>query len=302
MDIISSVLDRVKLSSAVYFKSDFAAPWGMEIPQGPYAQFHMVTNGFCLLKINDKSIQLRTGDIVVFPLGTKHWIADMPNSKRTSGQKVVQSIMNGSSIFKGCNFATTLICGHFEFDRTFDHAFIQELPDLIHITGLERKELLWLDSISNLIIKETETKKPGGELMLRKLGEILFMHTLRAYLEKNNSKKGFMAAIQDQKIGIALKTIHKSPELPMTLSSLAQIAGISRTGFSTRFRTLVGDTPMGYITKWRMIEAKRLLNESDESVGEIAERVGYRSEAAFNRVFKKQVSQTPLKYRKSVLT
>ena len=191
MDIISSVLERVKLSSTVYFKSDFSSPWGMEIPQGPYAQFHMVTNGICFLKCGDKSIQLRTGDIVVFPFGANHWIADKPKSKKIIGQEVVQSILNGNSIFKGDNFATTLICGHFKFDRNFEHAFIQELPDIIHITGSERKELLWLDSISNLIIKETEAKKPGAEVLLRKLGEILFIHALRAHIEKNSSKKVF---------------------------------------------------------------------------------------------------------------
>ncbi|MGI9551203.1 MAG: AraC family transcriptional regulator [Aurantibacter sp.] len=300
MDIISSVLERVTLTSAVYFKSDFAAPWGMEVPQGPFAQFHMVTGGLCILKVNKKMIQLRAGDIIVFPLGTKHWLADSPNSTRKNGQEVVQSVFNGKSVFAGRHAATTLICGHFEFDRTFDHAFIQELPNVIHITGIERKELSWLDSVSNLIVKETESKKPGGEVLLRKLGEILFIHTLRAYIERNGSKKGFMAAIQDKKIGIALKTIHNNPENRMTLASLAQIAGISRTSFSNRFRTLIGDTPMGYITKWRIIEAKRLLKESDRSVGEIAEKVGYKSEAAFNRVFKKQVALTPLKFRKSV--
>ena len=108
MDVLSTVLKKVKLSSTVYFKSDFASPWGMDIPKGPYAQFHIVTRGQCILQTKEKSIQLFSGDIVVFPLGTSHWLADTESSSLTSGQEVVQSIVNGNSLFEGNQVATTL--------------------------------------------------------------------------------------------------------------------------------------------------------------------------------------------------
>ena len=300
MDVISTILEKLKLSSAIYFKSDFAAPWGMDILSGAFAQFHMLAEGQCTLATSKQKIKLKAGDIIIFPQGTAHWIADKIKSKRRDGQEVVAEILNGNSVFTGTKLATTLVCGHFEFDRNFDHPFIHELPEIIHITEDEINELPWLRTVTDLIIKETQSKKAGSDILQKKLGEILFIHSIRAYMHQQQLKQGFLAAIQDRKIGTALKAIHQHPDQDWQLSSLARIAGMSRTGFSNQFKALLGETPLTYITNWRIAEAKGLLEESKKSVGEIAESVGYRSEAAFNRVFKKRVALTPLKYRKSV--
>ena len=301
MDVLSDILKKVKLSSAIYFKSDFSSPWGMDIPKGPFAQFHIVTRGQCVLKTKDRTIQLFAGDIVVFPLGTSHWLADNESSERKNGQEVVHSIINGKSLFEGDYISTTLICGHFEFDKSMDHPFVKELPEIIHITDSEKKELLWLESITNLVIQEAGNEKSGSNVIVNKLGEVLFIYTLRAFIQRKITEKGFLAAIQDERISKVLKAIHNSPEKDWQLYSLAQIAGMSRTGFSNQFKALVGETPLNYITQWRILQAKELLQESNKSVGEIAEEVGYMSEAAFNRVFKKRVTQTPLKYRQALL-
>jgi len=299
MDPLSEVFTKIKLSSAVYFKSDFTSPWGMDIPKGPFAQFHIVTRGQCILKTHNESLSLFTGDIVIFPLGTSHWIADSASSQLENGQVAVESIMKGASLFKGDIVATTLICGHFDFDRNMDHPFIKELPEVIHITDAERKEKVWLESIANLIIQEAGSDSAGNSIIVNKLGEVLFIHAIRAFFEKNTGNKGFLAAIQDDRIGKALQAIHASPNTDWSLVTLAKVSGMSRTSFSNHFKALVGDTPLTYITKWRVLQARELLKETSHSVGEIAERVGYQSEAAFNRVFKKMVAQTPLRYRKS---
>ena len=141
----------------------------------------------------------------------------------------------------------------------------------------------------------------GSGVIVNKLGEVLFVYTLRAYIEKNKPSKGFIAAIQDKRISRVLKEIHSSPENDWQLEQLARIAGMSRTSFANRFKVLIGDTPFSYITQWRLLQAKELLKESSLSVGEIAGQVGYQSEAAFNRVFKKRFYQTPLKFRQSIL-
>ena len=301
MDVLSDILSKVKLSSVVYFKSDFSEPWGMEIPKGPFAQFHIVTKGQCVLRTKDKSIQLFTGDIVVFPLGASHWLANKENSKRYQGQDVVESILLGKSLFEGDKLSTTLVCGHFEFDKGLDHPFIKELPSIIHINDTDLKQFSWLKSITDLVIEEAEKEQPGSGVIVNKLGEILFVHTLRAFIEKNKSSNGFIAAIQDERISKVLKEIHSSPQNDWKLEQLAFIAAMSRTSFTNRFKTLTGETPFSYITQWRLLRAKELLEVSSLSVGEIAEQVGYQSEAAFNRVFKKRVSQTPLKFRQSIL-
>jgi len=301
MDILSDILSKVKLSSVVYFKSDFSEPWGMDVPKGPFAQFHIVTKGQCVLKTKEKSIRLFAGDIVVFPFGASHWLANNEKSKRYQGQDVVQSILSGKSLFEGGQLSTTLVCGHFEFDRSLDHPFIKELPSIIHIKDTDLKQFSWLKSITDLVIEEAGKEQSGSGVIVNKLGEILFVHTLRAFIEKNKSKDGFIAAIQDERISKVLKEIHSSAQQDWNLEQLAQIGGMSRTGFANRFKSLTGETPFNYITQWRLLKAKELLEESSLSVGEIAEQVGYQSEAAFNRVFKKRISQTPLKYRQSIL-
>ncbi len=297
MDVLSDILSKVKLSSTVYFKSDFASPWGMEVSKGRFAQFHMVTRGQCVLRFKKKNIQLFAGDMVIFPLGNNHSIADKETSWLHDGQTVVQGIMNGKAFFSGNKVATTLVCGHFDYDKNMDHPFIKELPELIYISENEKKDLSWLESITNLVILEANNNLSGSDAIVNRLGEVLFIHALRAYLLKNESGSGFIAALKDERISKSLKAIHESPGKAWQLESLARISGMSRTSFSNRFKTLIGETPLNYITQWRILQAKELLTEGNKTVGEIAEYVGYQSEAAFNRVFKKRVKQTPLKYR-----
>jgi len=301
MDLLSDILAKVKLSSVVYFKSDFSEPWGMDIPKGPFAQFHIIVKGQCILRTKVKSIQLFAGDIVVFPFGASHWLANNKKSKRFQGQEVVKSVMSGKSIFEGEHLSTTLVCGHFEFDRDMDHPFIQELPSIMHIKDTDLKQFSWLKNVADLVIEEAGKEQSGSGIIVNKLGEILFVHALRAFIEKNKSERGFIAAIQDERISKVLKEIHSSIEKDWSLEQLAQIAAMSRTSFANRFKILVGQTPFNYITQWRVLRAKELLEESKLSVGEIAEEVGYRSEAAFNRVFKKRVLVTPLKFRQGVV-
>ena len=300
MDVLSDILSKVKLSSVVYFKSDFSTPWGMDIPKGPFAQFHIVTRGQCVLKTKNESIQLFRGDIIVFPFGDNHWLASDKKSKLYGGKEVVESVLSGKSLFEGNDISTTLVCGHFEFDRNLDHPFIKELPSMIKISDSDMKQFHWLKNISDLVIGEAGKEQAGSNIIVNKLGEILFIHTLRAFIEKNRLESGFMAAIQDERISKVLKAIHSSPEKDWQLESLAQIGGMSRTSFTNRFKTLVGETPFYYLTQWRILQAKELLTESQLSVGAIAAEVGYQSEAAFNRVFKKRVEQTPLKFRHNI--
>ncbi len=297
MDVLSDILKKIKLSSAIYFESDFSSPWGMTIPKGRFAQFHIVTKGQCLMKTEDRKIQLLEGDIIVFPFGTSHSLADFESGVYKNGQEVVAGIMDGKPVFVGDRISTRLVCGHFQFDRNMEHPFIQELPAVIHISGIEKNEFAWLESITDLIIQEAGNDNPGKDTIMNKLGEVLFVHVLRTYLQKNSKKKGFIAAMQDKRIGRVLKSIHRSPEKDWQLPTLAKVAGMSRTSFSNHFKRLTGETPFRYITQWRMLQAKELLLESNIPVGEIAERVGYQSEAAFNRVFKKNAKRTPLKFR-----
>ncbi len=299
MDALSSLLEIIKIKSAVYFKADFSSPWGMSISTSDVAQFHMVVKGKCLLKINqEETVKLHAGDIVIFPTGDAHWLADSENSKKEDGLHVVTSIQQNKPIFKGEHFATTLICGHFEFDKNLDPFFLKSLPSFIHITGIKQKEFTWLETITNLIMSESDTGLLGKSIAVNKLAEVLFIHSIRAYILQNTEKTGFFAALKNPKLSRVLKSIHKNPQYRWNLENLAKEAGMSRTLFANKFRDIVGETPHHYITNWRIVKAKKYLKESTVSIAEIAERVGYSSEAAFNRTFKKKVQKTPALYRR----
>ena len=302
MDALSSIFDIIKLKSAVYFKSDFSSPWGMDISKGPYAQFHMIVKGKCILNLkNKKAIELYAGDIVIFPFGEAHWLADNQNSKKVGGLKVVESIRNNNPIFKGNDHATTMICGHFEFDRNIEHSFIRSLPQYIHISDMDRKEFSWLESISNLIMRESGSDRLGNTIAVNRLAEVLFIHSIRAYILQNNDNIGLFTALKNPKLSNVLKLIHSKPEYNWNLDNLAHEAGMSRTLFANKFRETVGETPLLYIRNWRIIKAKQFLKEGSDSISEVAEKVGYSSEAAFNRVFKKKVHKTPAVYRRTAL-
>ena len=199
MDALSDVLELIRLKSAVYFRRDFANPWGMDVPDGPYAQFHLVVRGRCLVQreCDAQPCVLYAGDIVVFPFGEKHWIADSKNVKLLSGQEVVQSIMKNHNPFEGEDCSTTLVCGHFEFSRDIDHPLLRSLPPFFHITDSERHDLSWLESVTSMIFQEKDSGKPGAEIVANRLGEVLFIHVLRSFISQENSNgNNFFACLK----------------------------------------------------------------------------------------------------------
>lgn len=298
MDGLSAVLDQIRLNSVVYFKSNFAPSWGMDVAQGPFAQFHIIAEGDCCFKCEGQESKVLTaGDILIFPNGTAHWLAHTAGSSKLNGQDVVSSIMQGRSVFQTEDTATTLICGHFEFDRTVDHPFLTSLPDIIHIKNIEEGDFPWILNIANLLITETQTDSTGSSVIVERLAEALFISAIRYYISQHHSQP-FLAALYDQKISTTLQLIHASPEKDWSLDNLSKEAGMSRTSFANHFRNKVGQTPMHYLTKWRMLIARRILEESQESISDIAERVGYGSEPAFSRAFKKVVNETPARFRR----
>lgn len=299
MDGLSAVLDQIRLKSTIYFKSAFKPFWGMEIPQGPFAQFHIIAEGDCCFQYgNEDPQQLHAGDILIFPNGTAHWLAHRREAPKLNGQEVVTSVQQGKSVFYGQHTATTIICGHFEFDRTVDHPFITSLPDIIHIGDMEHNDHKRLVSLADLLVQETQREAIGSNIISQRLAEALFINAIRYYIEQAHEQP-FMAALFDQKISSVLQQIHAYPEKDWSLDNMSRVAGMSRSSFANHFREKVGQTPGQYLTNWRMLLAQRILSESEYPIDEIAEKVGYSSEPSFTRAFKKHLQQTPAKFRRA---
>jgi len=304
MDAMSDILRMIRLTGVVYFRSDFTKPWGMNINKSHVAQFHLVARGRCYLYIEDadEMVELIAGDAVVFPHGGAHWLADEPDRKRISGKKVVASIQENEPIFQdGEDVCTTLVCGHFEFSRDIEHPFIEALPKFIHVSDTAQRQFSWLENATKVIFQETDSGNPGAEVVAERLAEVLFIQLLRSYIvSRGGEEEGFLTALNDRDISNALKLMHSMPEEPWTLNSISKKIGMSRSSFAERFKHYVGITPMDYLTKWRMQRARDLLSNSDLSLSVISRKIGYTSEPAFNRAFKKQFKETPGALRRAV--
>jgi AraC-like DNA-binding protein len=301
MDALSGVLESAKLKTVVYPKFSFTSSWGIEMEQDSRSQFWRLLKGTCYLRVpGEKDIEMNVGDIVCIPHGSKHFISGRSDNICIPASQFGKAYHIGKPLFQGKDEETILMGGHFEFTPSVQHPFIKSLPKVIHINTT--KELnLWLEQAALMMNEEISSEKIGSKLILGRLVDILFVLIIRAYVEQVDIKEGFLMALKDNRISNSLKSIHQSPEKDWTLNQLAMTAGMSRSLYCREFKRLVGETPLSYLTDWRILKSKEILSESKENISEIASRVGYQSEAAFNRLFKSKVGETPASYRRKIL-
>jgi len=303
MDALSSVLDIIAMKGGVYFNCFLAGRWGMEVQAKQLAEFHIVSRGHCWLRMYDRAadLQLQTGDIVFFPHGHAHAILSHPDSPMQNATAFLKHAMPdfGPLVIGSAEEAQTeLLCGYFDFQNCPNHLFLSALPSLIHIRNPADQELCWLTQIIAMLGYETSNQLQGRTAIVQHLVEVMFAHLIRAYVRQNNSDACILKAMADQKIGKCLNAIHQDVASAWTIEQLAQISGMSRTAFISRFQQLSGFNPGDYLTQLRMLKAQRLLPLSDSGLVDIAIQVGYQSEAAFSKAFKRFAGISPGAYKK----
>jgi AraC-like DNA-binding protein len=303
LDVLSDILNSIRLGGGVRFRCELSAPWGMAMPASPAAEFHVIVRGSCWLRVpGDKEpIALQGGDVVAFLHGGAHRLADAPQRDA----RPIGEILEGQSLehygpvtHGGGGLPAAVLCGYFEFDRDSLHPLVAALPAFIHLRGTDTSEFAWLQTALNFMIHETQAARPGAEAVVNRLAGVLFVQMVRAYVERAKSPPAMLAALADKPVGATLALMHEAPAQPWTLETLARRAGISRSLLAARFHQLVGQTPMQYLTLWRMQLARKLLAETALSTAAVAERAGYQSEAAFSKAFKKAVGKGPGAYRR----
>lgn len=305
MDTLTEVLKSVQLHSTVHCRSDLSAPWGIQIDGTNQAAFHVILRGSCWLEIEDRKelIPLVGGDLVVLPKGTAHCLRDALDSPLVRLEDLLADRPCKGQLrmqYGGGGTPTTILCGNARFEHHEMNPLLPALPSLILIQGEDGKAVEWLDSTLQAIACETASNRPGAEMMITYLSNILFIQAIRAYLAslKQQDDGGWLRALLDPQLSAVLTLIHQSPEKNWTVDSLAKQVNLSRSTFAARFKELVGEAPLQYLTQWRMYCAARLLRSSDLPLIAIAEQVGYESEAAFSKAFKRQIRQSPGEYRK----
>ncbi len=298
-DPLGETLYRLRLDGSLYAQSDLTAPWGVSMPVLPgKMMFHIITQGQCYLQVADKEpLLLRQGSLVLIPHGRGHRIMDVPGSDITDFFDLpVKRISERyeSLRFGGDGAATKLTCCVMSFDHVAGQQLIAQLPEVLHIDAWESDIDRWLQHTLGFIAREASTQKPGGQTIITHLADILVIQAIRSWIDSApEANQGWLAALRDKHIGSALMAIHRAPEKNWTVDLLAKEVGLSRSGFSARFTELVGQSAMRYLTQWRMQLARAKLLENKISLAELAEQLGYQSEAAFARAFKRIMGIPP---------
>ena len=308
MDVLSDILAALRFRGSLYFSTEFHPPWAVRVPRfRRVARFHMVIRGACWVRVEKGGdpVRLETGDIILVTHGAEHVIADAPETPSRTVDDVVKAAGftgRGALVIGDTDSGapTRLLCGHFEFDDDVDHPLLQRLPPALVVRGDEEARNYPLQDAFRLIVREVREGHPGHEAVVARLSEILFVQVVRTWARRAEHDRGVLAALADPRLGVALEAIHSEPRARWTLETLSRRAAMGRSAFVERFGSVVGETPLRYLTRWRIQVAKRLLADPGLGLEQIAERVGYESAAAFSRVFKKTAGVSPGQYRRNV--
>jgi AraC-like DNA-binding protein len=336
MDVLSEVLRVVRLSGVVHFRAEFTRPWAivssapealvgrLKVAAGSVTPFHIVIGGACWVSCGKlPPVKAETGDVIVVPRGDQHVmtsdvgltpvpIAEIYRQPSTDHIAVIN--------YGGPGEAARFICGYLHSDQPFT-PLLESLPGLIFVRlrngmvtleipgseagagappAVQSHEAKWWQATLDYFISEATVPGPGNRAVLARLSELLFMEVVRWHLRYlSDGRRGWLAALNDAQVGRAITLFHAEPARPWTVDELAQRVAMSRAAFANRFVELVGEPPMQYLTGWRMHLARRLLRDSTLTLAGVAGRVGYESEAAFNRAFRRLVGTPPATWRRA---
>ncbi len=304
MDVLSDILDHLEMQGSLYFCTVYGAPWSIDVPaDSNVCRFHVIVQGPCHVTVPDTGDTdvLSKGDLVLIPHGNGHWLRSHVDAPPRPLSEVLDE---GTLSDDGClrwggeGPATRMVCGYFGFDKDATHPLLQALPGLITVRATSSYDFSWIDNLTRFISQEAGSGRPGSNAISRRLSEILFIQVIRHYADHAGAAVPVLSAIAHPQVGRGLQAMHKDPGNAWTVEALAQEAAMSRTAFAMKFHELMTSTPMQYLTQLRMRHARELLR-SDQSTGMIAATVGYHSEAAFHRAFKKTYGVGPGAYRRS---
>jgi AraC-like DNA-binding protein len=307
-------LKVVKLEGAIYYNAEFTAPWCFRAPAsrvlaphfspggGHVIIYHLLTEGqgFAGLE-HGQRVPLTAGDIVIFPHGDSHIVGNGVQIEPVDLERELHRIFS-----QGLNLAraggggefTKFVCGYMSCDPQLSRVFLTGLPAMLKVNVRDGAAGQWLEDLIRFSVREIDASRAGGDAVLAKLSEVLFVETLRRYIaELPREQTGWLAGARDPEVGKALALMHRHPAQPWTIGDLAREVGLSRSVLAERFRHYLGEPTISYLTRWRLQLGAQMLKASSRSVAEIAAEVGYESEAAFTRAFKREYLVPPARFR-----
>ena len=315
MDALSEALKSVHMTGAIFYHAECTAPWGFRVPHvkdvahvlAPGTErlvsYHLVTEGKAVVMFPEATIPVEAGDVLVIPHGDAHTVSNgSPATFIDSGATLGKYLAGELTTMRlgGGGERTRFVCGYFGCERHADRLFLAGLPLMLKISirGDEAGE--WLEHSVRHLVSEAASGRPGQSVLLSKMADALFVEILRRYMEQLPPEQtGWLAGARDAVVGAALALIHSKPFQHWTTATLAQEAGASRSVLAQRFQLYLGELPLAYLARWRLQLAARLLQTTREPVLQVATQVGYESEAAFNRAFKREFALAPGQFRKT---
>lgn len=314
MDALSQTLRVVRLVGAIFLHGRFSAPWCYQAPHAdaaapflePTAErvviFHMITEGECWVELGDaEPLRLVAGDVVVFPQGHPHRMGSAPGLPPASGARLHEVLARRPRLlaYGGGGATTKLVCGYLACDARLARMLLAGLPPVLKVSVRGSDAGLWLEASVRYALAEARSPRPGGQGLLAKLAEVLFIEVLRIHMnEQSGERTGWLAGVNDRIVGAALRALHAEPARAWTLEALAQEACSSRSVLAERFSQLVGQSPMQYLAQWRMLLATNLLARSNAPLAQIAEEIGYQTDTAFSRAFRREYGMPPAAWRR----
>jgi AraC-like DNA-binding protein len=319
-DTLSDVLKTVRLTGAAYFDIAAQEPWSVHSPARdlilprilPGADhliaYHVVTAGRCFASLDGgEAVPLETGEVVVFTnadphimssksgMGAEPPTADMIDIADAGLLPFQVNLVNGGAV------SARLVCGYLACDAKPFNPLLEALPPMLKAGDPRRNDNGWLGQFIHFAVAEVAEKRAGSQSVLTKLSELMFIDVVRRYIEALPPQKtGWLAGLRDPAVGKALALIHSRPSFNWTIEGLARQCGTSRTVMAERFVQFVGVPPMHYLARWRMQIASEMLNRGNSNMATIAAEIGYESEAAFSRAFKKMLGVSPSAWRQGI--
>jgi AraC-like DNA-binding protein len=317
MDALSQTLSVVRLVGAIFLHGRFTAPWCYQSPHAdaaaPYLEptaervviFHLVTEGECWVELgNLPPMLLVAGDAVLFPQGDAHKMGSQPGLPPASGARLNEVLARRPRLlsYGGGGATTKLVCGYLACDARLARMLLTGLAPVVKVGVRGSNSGIWLEASLRYALAEARSPRPGGHGVLAKLAEVLFIEVLRIHMnEQTDGRTGWLAGVNDRVVGAALRALHAEPARAWTLEDLARVANSSRSVLAERFQHLVGQAPMQYLAQWRMLLATNLLTQSNAPLARIAEDVGYQTDTAFSRAFRREYGLPPAAWRRRQL-
>jgi AraC-like DNA-binding protein len=303
MDVLAEVIHLLRTQGRLYGRLEFTAPWGFTFP-GDKGICLMVTRGACCLGVDHQAlVPLVGGDFVFLPAPHRY-------SLRSNPEVVVRSVLDVSSpaAFQqtrvitagGGGMPTSVIAGCFTFATPESEWLVKDLPPILQVSASAAHAPPWFQSTLQFIATELGQDLPGAAVIVDRLAEVLFVQALRTHIHAPypEGNPSWLRGLADPHIAAALRLIHAEPGRTWTVPALAREVSMSRSAFAARFRALVGDTPLAHLTQWRMVRAASMLREQRAAtLAAIASAVGYASESAFGKVFRRVLGVSPGQYR-----